>query len=85
MPTTSTPTNPIGAPRPTRNETTMTYETTTALHVVNGDTVLIGGQYRTVHSAHYCGPIDGSGTTTLVFADRESVIGADQPVRRVAR
>ena len=64
------------------NHDTPTYETTTALHIAANDRVLIDGEYRTAHSVHYSGPTDGTGVVTLCFADRESTIGADQPVRR---
>ena len=62
----------------------MTYTTTTALNVKNGDHVLIDSEYRAVHSVHYSGPVDGTGTVTLCFANRESVVGADQPIRVLA-
>lgn len=40
---------------------------TTALCVTNGQTVQIHGVEFTVTAAHYSGPVDGSGTTTLEF------------------
>jgi hypothetical protein len=43
---------------------------TTVLHIDNGTTVrIVDGTVGTVGSAHYHGPIDGTGTTTLCFID----------------
>lgn len=64
------------------NHTEPTYETTTALHIVNGDRVLIGNDYRTAHSVHYSGDVDGSGTTTIVHSAGEWSGPSSTPIRR---
>ena len=53
-----------------------------AMNVVNGEVVDLGeGITRTVASAHYSGPIDGSGITTLVWMNgEESRVPARMPM-----
>ena len=60
----------------------MSYETTTALQITNGDRVLIDGEYRLITAAHYSGDVDGTGTTTLEHHSGQWQGPSATPVRR---
>jgi len=48
---------------------------TTAIHITNGMRVWLDHAWRTVGAAHYAGPIDGSGTTTLELLNTHAWCG----------
>jgi len=64
---------------------TATTTATTALYVENGmNVVLPDGSRRFIASAHYSGPIDGSGIITFCWVDGTStVLPADTAVHLI--